>query len=88
MMGAGKIQKPPWIEKRALDGTAARGWAAVLPNWNRELALNVVPPPAITLRVILKRLLLWAKAVTETERSKSKQTIFILRLRSVGLRMI
>ena len=49
----------------------------VLPNLNRELVLNVVPPPAITLRVMVKRELLWAKAVPATATNKSRKSVFI-----------
>jgi hypothetical protein len=38
--------------------------------------LAVTPPPATTLRVMVNRALLWAKAVLET--SKSNKRIFML----------
>ncbi len=76
-MGAGTIQNPPWMEKRVLLGTAASGWAMVLPNWKRLLALNVVPPLAITLRVMVNRALLWAKAASEIMTAKKSRRVFI-----------
>jgi hypothetical protein len=79
MIGAGQIQNPPWMENRVLAGTAASGWAMVLPNWNRELLLKVVPPPATTLRVMVKRLLLCAWATDpKARRIINKKNILIL----------
>jgi hypothetical protein len=44
----------------------------VLSSWNRALLLEVVPPPAITPRVMSNRALLWAKAVPERQISRSR----------------
>jgi hypothetical protein len=68
------------MEKRALLGTAASGCAMVLPNRNRALLLNVVPPPATTLRVMLNRALLWARTLVERETNRNKNKVFIVAL--------
>jgi hypothetical protein len=71
MLGAGQIQNPPWMENRLPTGTAASGWAMVLPNSKRLVLLNVAPPPATTLREMAKRLLLCAN-VPQQQNSPSK----------------
>ena len=82
-VGDGQIQKPPRMENRLLLGTAASGWAIVLPNWKRLLLLNVVPPPAITPRVMVNRALLCAKAASEMETHKTSSRVFMVLIRLV-----
>ncbi len=62
------------MEKRVLLGTAATGWAMVLFNWKRLLVLDVVPPLAITLRVMANRELLWAVVVSETATNRMSKS--------------
>jgi hypothetical protein len=44
----------------------------VLASWKRALLLTVEPPPAITLRVMVKRALLRANVVLVKSRSRKK----------------